>query len=97
MEGYGDRIKEFKRSLNHLRDAKGKPINIINKMHILFEHVEDFCILTNRGLGYYSEQAKEAIHHDFKSTQSLYTTKQDKASYGDRMTGAVVKCNSKNL
>ena len=97
IEGYGDRIKEFKRSLNHLRDAKGKPINIINKMHILFEHVEDFCILTNRGLGYYSEQAKEAIHHDFKSTQSLYTTKQDKASYGDRMTGAVVKYNSKNL
>ena len=63
-------------------------------MHILFEHVETFCTMKGYGLGYASEQAKEAVHHDFLHTQAQYNTKPDKELYGNRMTEAVVKYNS---
>lgn len=42
-------------------------IPITPKVHAVFFHIIDFCSKTNVGLGYYSEQAMEAVHHDFKS------------------------------
>ena len=35
------------------------------KMHIVFDHVATFCDSKKRGLGFYSEQAGEAIHYSF--------------------------------
>ena len=40
-------------------------INISLKVHILTEHVTEFCKNHNNSLGLYSEQALESSHYDF--------------------------------
>ena len=40
----------------------------VNKVHILIDHVPDFCEAKQKGLGYFSEQASEAVHCNFKNT-----------------------------
>ena len=53
IDTYKKDIKYFHDVCLTLRDSKMEPINITNKMHILFEHVELFCTLTGKGLGFY--------------------------------------------
>ena len=50
-ESYVDDIAEFKEEY-----VKTK-MSITTKIHIIFEHVEDFCTEHGKGLGHYSEQA----------------------------------------
>ena len=40
-------------------------ISITPKVHILIEHVAEFCSKHSRSLGWYSEQASESCHYDF--------------------------------
>ena len=40
-------------------------ISITPKVHILTEHVPDFCKKHGYSLGWYSEQALESCHYDF--------------------------------
>ena len=40
-------------------------ISITTKVHILTEHVPDFCKKHGYSLGWYSEQALESCHYDF--------------------------------
>ena len=50
-DSYVDDIAEFKEEY-----VKTK-MSITTKIHIIFEHVEDFCTEHGKGLGHYSEQA----------------------------------------
>ena len=50
-KSYVDDIAEFKEEY-----VKTK-MSITTKIHIIFEHVEDFCTEHGKGLGHYSEQA----------------------------------------
>ena len=39
--------------------------HVTPKVHAVFFHVEDFCASVNDGLGPWSEQSSESVHHDF--------------------------------
>ena len=49
---YKNDIKKFSEAYDKLQVPR------TNKVHILIDHVPQFCDLTQRGLGYYSEQAR---------------------------------------
>lgn len=63
---YEEAIVDFKVAFLDL-DIKVTP-----KIHAVFYHVPEFCRLTGRGLGPWSEQASEAAHHDFLATWSRF-------------------------
>ena len=63
-EGYEQRIKEFSQVYRSLEDKRITP-----KVHIVEHHIIDFFRETREkehGLGFYSEQGFEAMHHDMK-------------------------------
>ena len=65
-------------------------INITPKVHNLVHHLQEFCALTGRGLGPWSEQASESIHHDFKQTwQRFKINDTDDELYGEHLLKAV--------
>ena len=75
-------------------------INITPKVHILTEHVIDFCQSNNRSLGWYSEQALESTHHDFYSNtwiKQSYKRNIGHPQYAKNIKDAVVSHNSKNI
>lgn len=48
-------------------------IKFTPKLHAVIHHVPNFCSETERGLGYFSEQCSEQVHHDFKKhTENFY-------------------------
>ena len=58
----------------------------------------EFCILTGRGLGPYSEQTVESVHHDVKQTRANFKIKDlDHSLYGEQLLKAVCMYNSKHL
>ena len=97
FDTYAQDILDFQRVLGRVTDSKDEQISIINKMHVLFEHVEMFCTLTGKGLGFYSEQAKEAVHWDFLTTEANYQCKESNPNFGPRQTDSVVKYNTMHM
>ena len=68
-------------------------INISLKVHILTEHVTEFCKNHNNSLGLYSEQALESSHYDFLGQAGQWLASIN--GYLD-MTIFGVSCFSKN-
>ena len=61
---------------DHLRDFKLKLEKLkwetcSTKVHIIFDHLEQF-VLSQGPLGPFNEQASEAVHHDWKATWDCY-------------------------
>lgn len=75
-------IENFKRSYLDLG------ISITPKVHAVFFHVPDFCAETQAGLGFYSEQATESVHSDFKRVWEKYKVGKDHPDYADRLRQA---------
>ena len=73
-------------------------IEISTKVHILVDHVYDFCIQKDKGLGYFSEQASEAVHSDFSKTWTHYLVSDIKnPNYLSQLYKAVLKYNGKHV
>ena len=66
-------------------------------MHYLFEHVDLFCTLTGKGLGFYSEQAIEAVHHKHLSYEQNFQCKEENPNFGKLQTASVVRQNTDHL
>lgn len=94
---YGGYIKYFHSVCLRLRNSQGEPINLINKMHILFEHVEMYCSLTQKGLGFVSEQAKEACHFDYLGIEKNFQCAEGNPHFGDMETKGVIRYNTDHL
>ena len=76
---YQSKIRKFSRAYLDLR------INVTPKVHAVMHHISEFCEKTGRGLGPWSEQASESIHHDFKQTwQRFKINKTDHELYGKK-------------
>ena len=53
-----DLEKSYIEDINEFKEEYVKTgMSITTKIHIIFEHVKDFCTEHNKGLGHYSEQA----------------------------------------
>lgn len=59
---YLTHIANFKRSYLDLG------ISVTPKVHAVYHHIKDFCSKNQHGLGFYSEQTIESVHHDFSTT-----------------------------
>ena len=42
--------------------------SVTPKIHAVMYHIAELCQMTGRGLGPWSEQAGESVHHDFNET-----------------------------
>ena len=86
------KIKKFTEAYLELK------ISVTPKIHAVMHHVSEFCRLTGRGLGPWSEQTGEAIHHDFKQRWKRFTIKDTQCeNYGKHILQAVSTYNSQHL
>ena len=69
-----DSAGRFKSSFDSLREMFG--CSETNKLHIIFNHVEDFIEEVRRPLGEYSEQELESSHSKFAQIWSRFKVKQ---------------------
>ena len=62
-------------------------------------HVQEFLQSKGEvnGMGFYSEQAMESCHHDFKVELECNKFSLDHKEYLDKMSRIVVRYNSKHL
>ena len=74
-------------------------ISVTPKVHAVFYHVEEFCSITKMGLGPWSEQASESVHHEFlKCWDKAYKIKNtDHPLYGQKLLEAIQMFNAQNL
>ena len=87
---YKEAIKSFRRAYLDLG------ITVIPKVHIIFSHLEEFFTLTKQrnGLGLYSEQHFESVHHDFSRIWSRFKIAQGNPRYAEKLQKAMVTYNS---
>lgn len=57
---------------------------------MVFYHIENFCENSKRGLGFYSEQAMESVHSDFKTTWNKYKVSESHSDYNSRFLNIIV-------
>lgn len=88
---YKESIENFKKSYLALE------ISVTPKIHIIFEHVVEFCEYYGQGLGYFSEQAMEAVHCDFKATWNNYKISKDHEDYFTNLLRSTCVYNSLHL
>ncbi len=70
------------------------------KIHILIEHLEQCLNFLDEesGLGYWSEQSGESIHHEFSIYWQRYKINEmNDESYPKRLKKAVIECSSLHL
>jgi hypothetical protein len=85
-------IEKFKVSFLSLR------ISVTPKVHAVFHHVAEFCTKTEMGLGPWSEQTSEAVHHDFEQMWKHFKVKDEETTkYGENLLRAVQMYNSQHL
>jgi len=73
-------------------------INITPKLHSIFHHVPEFCDKFDKGLGLFSEQSFESLHHNFQQTWNNYKVNNLRhPSYGERLLRAVSTFNSRHI
>ena len=67
-------------------------------VHAVMHHAQEFCTLTGRGLGPWSEQASISIHHDFKQAwQSFEINDAGNELYDEHLLKAVSMYNSHHI
>ena len=89
---FEEKIAQFKSSYLRL------DINVTPKVHAVFYHISEFCKYTGMGLGPWSEQTSESLHHDFNLTWKNYKVKNmDNSRYATELYKAVCMYNGKNL
>ena len=76
VPGYEEDISNFHKEIVNC-DGRIRGINVTNKMHIIFSHVQEYIELTGHGLSAFSEQGVEAMHQKLASVleKSRYVLK----------------------
>lgn len=91
-EGWQGRVTDFCDAYQQLG------ISITTKVHIVKDHLLNFCEKNGCGLARYSEQSFEAVHADFAKYWERHQIK-DKSSdrYGERLRQTVKEYNSAHI
>ena len=74
-------------------------MSVTPKVHMVFDHIKDFIKLKGdaHGLGYYSKQAMEAQHHDFKTHWEKRKVHPDHPEFGERLKKAVSRYSAMHI
>lgn len=92
LPDFSTKIDEFYTSYLNLG------ISVTPKVHAVMHHIKDFCNNTGKGLGPWSEQTSESVHHDFCQTWEKYKIRRsDHPNYGKKLLDAVRFYNSQHL
>ena len=77
---FKDKIAAFKKDFINLG------ISIAPKVHVVMFHIAEFCKITGQGLGPWSEQSGESVHHDFKGTWNRFIVNDtNRDIYGENL------------
>ena len=93
--GYKHAIGEFCSSYRLLPNITFPP-----KYHLVESHITQYLDRRGdgtKGLGYWSEQAMESCHHDFKQFWSLTAVHPDHPDFAEKLLNAVIKYNSLHI
>ena len=93
--GYKYAIKELCSSYRMLSGITYPP-----KYHIVETHIVQYLDRRGdgtKGLGYWSEQAMESAHHDFREFWSLTSVSPDHPDFAERLFSAVIRYNSSHV
>jgi len=88
-------IADFTYSYRALKSSvgktAGKTISVTPKIHIVMVHVQQFLEMKGdeKGLGYWSEQAFEAVHANFKIGWEMVKVDIEQKEYLPRLTNCV--------
>jgi hypothetical protein len=88
---YATHINNFKNSYLDL------DVPVTPKVHSVFFHVEEFCSKNQRALGFYSEQAMESVHYEFKKFWEKHKVKETHTEYSKHLLNAVCEFNSSHI
>ena len=93
---------DYERIIDDFCNAvKRNQINVTPSFHAVLSHVKEFFRLAGCefGLGLYSEQAGEAVHHDFEDRvwESAYKRHVGHKQYATQLKKAVSKYNSDHI
>ena len=92
---------EYEKYINIFQNVyKDLGISTTPKVHILIKHVPEFIKKHNRSLGWYSEQALETTHYDFKRNcweKQGYKRNIGHPDYAQNLMSAVIGYTSKNI
>lgn len=84
-------INNFKKSYLDL------DISVTPKVHSVFFHIEEFCSKHHKGLGWYSEQAMESVHYEFKKVWEKHKVQETHQQYSKHLLKAVCGFNSSHI
>ena len=88
----------FGNAFLELKTYEGKAVEFTPKIHILVDHVPEFCESRNKGLGFYNEQASEAVHHDFLEIWKNYKVNdEDHPKYRESFKSAGLEYNQRHM
>ena len=88
---FEDDILAFKESYLDLHIA------VTPKVHAVLFHVPEFCRRRATGLGIFSEQASESVHHQFKKTWEKYKVAMEHETHGSQLFRALADFNSSRM
>ena len=94
---------EFESYIELLKESYKKFIlyfglSVTPKFHMIFDHIVPFCKEKQSGLGIFSEQASESIHHDFnESSWKHFKLSINNANYEKELMNSVAHYNAKHL
>ena len=92
QQNYKQKIEEFQKKYLNLK------VSVTPKLHAVFFHVAEFCNMVGTGLGPWSEQTAESLHHDFNEIwKNFEVRKIEHPEYAKRLLDAVVMYNSQHL
>ena len=95
-QNYKENIRKFEK--NWLILFKKFNVNITNKCHVIFEHVEEFIERQKRPLGEYSEQVVEAAHQKLNQIWEWYTVKDVESElHGENFLKCINHFNTFNI
>jgi hypothetical protein len=99
LEGWQDHIAEFSACYSVLTSSKGNPISITPKVHMVMTHVKQFLEMKadGKGLGYWSEQAFESVHADFKEMWETVKVDIDHPEFLTKLLSCVIRWNSRHI
>lgn len=88
---------EYKAFILHfIQEIQTANIHFTPKLHIVAHHIIDFCEMTGRSLGFYSEQASEQVHHLFNEHSKNFTVNNNSPTYAQDLLRSVCVFNSRH-
>ena len=72
-------------------------LNEYTKAHIVNDHLVEFCKEEQVGLGVFTEQAGESVHHAFSKEFERFKVSKNNPRFGEQLESAVLKFNWRNL